>query len=1024
MESRRTFVPYLPRLVVEWSRDAPGRSSQVLDGSLVSVDISGFTSLAERLQAKGRAGAEELVLLLGGIFEALIGVSGRLAGDVLKFRGDALLVFFAGDGHELRAARAAADMQWCIEHMGPTMSSAGEVKLRMSAGVYSGPCHFFLVDSSHRELVVTGPAATETIRLESAAGAGEVAVSPATAAVLDAGWVAGATNGASLLHLAALQDAGGGAPPAADSPEPVDGLESFIPAPLRSHLLRGMGEAEHRQITAGFLAYSGVDTLLSLDGVDGVAAALGALGSLVGEVTSELAITWLESDIDTDGGKLYLTAGAPLTTGADEERMLRALRTLVDEPSPLMLRAGVNRGPAFAGDVGSSTRRTYAVMGDVVNLAARLAARAGPGQILATSEVLDRSNTRYAVEPQPFLMKGKERAITAYRVAESVGTAPAAPERQLPIVGRDPELAALLAAVEGARMRTPHTIELVGEPGIGKSRLVAETRELTAGFTQLVGHCDQYRSSTAFYALRGVLRTLAGIPDELSAAEAGARLKPWVEAVIPDLAPLLPLLAIPFEAEVPSTPESDEIDPAFRRARLHTVVEQFLVRVLVMPTLLVFEDAHWMDDASFSLLQHLSASRIPRPWLTVITRRPSGTPLLTEGEDWAEVLELQPLPPEQASQLALAVAGELALPEDVVAAVSARSGGNPLFVRELVTASRGEVDGAGALPETIETLLTARIDTLDPDERFLLRNAAVLGGRFELSLLREVLGDDLEDPGDLDRWRRLGEFVRWDGPDELHFLHDLFRTVAYEGLSFRRRRDVHGRVARVLEARAGDDVSEIAAFLSLHYSRAEAHAESWRYSVQAGDLARKSFANVDAAELYQRALAATEHVEIPSEEVGRVAESLGDVLELAGRYDAARAAYVRAGIHVTDPVSEARYLLKDGIVSERLGHYPDALDRYDRALERIGAVPGEQAPLELAVAGVKYRQGHFHEGIEWKQHAADACRAGGRPREPGARALPAARKQDRARGSPIRRTRGARCRSSRRWVTSSASRAC
>ena len=146
---------------------------------------------------------------------------------------------------------------------------------------------------------------------------------------------------------------------------------------------------------------------------------------------------------------------------------------------------------------------------------------------------------------------------------------------------------------------------------------------MAVGFTQLVTHCDQYASSVPYFPFRKLLRPLAGITEAESAAEAGARLKPWVEAVMPDFAPWLPLLAAPFDAEVPATAESDEIGTSFRRERLFETVEQFLHRVLMMPTLLVVEDAHWMDDASRELLRHLVASAEPRPWLLTITRRPA-----------------------------------------------------------------------------------------------------------------------------------------------------------------------------------------------------------------------------------------------------------------------------------------------------------------------------------------------------------------------------------------------------------------
>ena len=159
-EPHAPFEPYLPRLVLDWADHTPAEPWRELDGSLVSVDLTGFTALAERLQAKGRAGAEELVLAVSGVFEGLIGIAYRRGGDVLKFRGDALLILFPGDVHAERACRAASEMQWFIEHTGETMSSVGEVQLSMATGIYSGTCHFFLVESSHRELVVAGPAAT------------------------------------------------------------------------------------------------------------------------------------------------------------------------------------------------------------------------------------------------------------------------------------------------------------------------------------------------------------------------------------------------------------------------------------------------------------------------------------------------------------------------------------------------------------------------------------------------------------------------------------------------------------------------------------------------------------------------------------------------------------------------------------------------------------------------------------------------------------------------------------------------
>lgn len=977
-ERHAPFEPYLPRLVLDWAAHTPGERWRELDGSLVSVDLTGFTALAERLQAKGRAGAEELVLAVSGVFEGLIGIAYRRGGDVLKFRGDALLLLFSGDVHAERACRAASEMQWFIQRTGETMSSVGEVQLSMATGIFSGTCHFFLVESSHRELVVVGPAATETIQLEDAAGAGEVLVSPATAAAVGPSWLAGERGGAALLRLDPDPDAA--APPVVEAESAQHSgleLEAYVPAPLRAYQRLAAGEAEHRQVTAAFLKFTGVEALLAHGGPEAVSKPLADLGELVGRLTSELGITWLESDIDVDGGKLYLTAGAPSSTGADEEAMLRALRAILDADSELILRAGVNRGPAFAGEMGAGARRSYTVMGDIVNLAARLAARAEPGEILATGEMLERSRARFETSPQPFLVKGKERAITAYSVGALVGVAEKEHSQELSLVGREQEVGELRAALEAARVRQGRVVELVGEPGIGKSRLVEELKTMAVGFTQLVTHCDQYASSVPYFPFRKLLRPLAGITEDESAAEAGARLKPWVEAVMPDFAPWLPLLAAPFDAEVPSTAESDEIGTSFRRERLFETVEQFLHRVLMMPTLLVVEDAHWMDDASRELLRHLVGSAQPRPWLLTITRRPESDAFLNGGGNGHRLLELSALPSADASRLALAAAGELALSEKLLGEVAERSGGNPLFVRELVAASRG---GVATLPETVETLITTRIDTLEPGDRFLLRNASVLGAQFDLDLLADVLADELEDVGDLDRWRRLGEFVAWEGTNTLRFRHDLFRTVAYEGLSFRRRREIHGRLATALERRAGAGAVELAPQLSLHFLQAEDYEKAWRYSVAVGELAQRRSANVVAAELFQRALAAADHLELPPAEVARIAEALGDVCELAAWYEQAEEAYRRARRLSEDGLAQARLMRKEGILCERLGSYPEALDWYTRGLEALdesGAADGmkSRVELELATAGVKYRQGNFEEGLDWSTRAAEHAAA-------------------------------------------------
>jgi class 3 adenylate cyclase/tetratricopeptide (TPR) repeat protein len=926
--------PYVPRLVAAWGRNDPVHRG--IDGSLVSVDIAGFTALSERLGAKGKAGAEELIARISATYGELILLSHARGGDVLKFRGDALLLFFQGDGHSARATAAAYDMNAYMESL-----AGSDVVLRMACAVWSGVCDFFLVGSSHRELVVAGPAATAVLRLEDEAEAGEILLSAGAADALD-------------LEPGRLQSRVDAPPPPQLDVASRD-LPELVPGPLRHLLETGAAEAEHRLATVAFVKFSGTDSLVQ-DDPDLAAARIAELGRIVGEAADAYDITWLESDIDVNGGKLYLVAGAPTSRGDEEERMLLALRRVIDAEPELTVRAGVNRGHIFAGLIGGGPRRTYAVMGDVVNVAARLVGRADPGALLVTEDVLNKSRTRFETSGQPFLMKGKAQPVTAFAVGAATAALAAQVQEKLPLVGRETELAVLESALDDARSRRTRAIELIGEPGIGKSRLVEELESAAVGFQVLRARGEEYVGGEPYSAFRPLLRPLAGIRDEDDEDAAAGRLQGFASAVIPDLAPWLPLLAIPFGVSVPETQEAADLEASFRREKLLETVDTFLTRMLMMPTLLIVEDTHLLDDGSRELLRKTIQGLPFRPWLILTTRRADGPSV------GGEQMELAALPDHAAHALVMAAAGAVALSEDDLARLTERCGGNPLFARELV-ASRLE-GTTGDLPETVETVLTARIDNLAPTDRLLIRCAAVIGGAFEADLLEEVLAGEDVSAADVARLSELTDFVVEDEPGQFRFAHELLGAAAYEGLSFARRRELHRKIGLAIEARSGDEAASV---LSRHFYAAEEFDRAWRFGVIAGDAARAGYANVDAAEYYGRAIdAARELTTVAPEEVARVAENLGDVREVAAQYGDAQAAYWLARDLLTDrPLDQARLLSKTGYLLEKDARYAEAIAEHEKGLTllRESGVSDDAlaARLQIAIAGALYRQAKFEE---------------------------------------------------------------
>lgn len=944
---------YVPRVQVEWLRTAEERRWRRVDATLVFVDVSGFTALSERLARAGRIGAEELTDTIGFCFDALLEVAYRGGGSLLKFGGDALLLLFSGEGHTDRGCRAAVGMRQVLRDLGKLETSAGPVALEMSIGVHSGEIHLFLVGTSHRELVVTGPGASKTVAMEAAAGAGQIVVSPSARAVLDPA-VVGDACGPGFLLVAAPAGADPGPAPADKEGDP-GALERSLPLALRQHLTSTGRDAEHRRATVAFLKFRGLDALLAAEGEAAAAAALDAMVTGVQSAVDTHVVTFLGTDIDAGGGKVILVAGAPASGGNDEERMLLALRDLVEQPSRLGLQVGVHAGHVFAGDVGPAYRRAYTVMGDAVNLAARVMGRSLPRAVLATDDVLRSSRTSFASDPlDPFTVKGKREPVLAARVGAATGVRADANSIGLPFLGRDTELAAFDAAMAQARDGTGCLVDVIGDAGIGKSRLMAAFRERTTDRPVVELVCELHRASVPYGTTRKLLRTVAGIASDATEAEAAERLLALVRRELPDLLAWAPLLAIAFGTHLPATEATATLDERFLRPRLHEVVTRFLSWAWDGPTLLTIEDAQWMDEASTDALRAVATRLGERPWVWCLTRREQ------DADPAPEIpritMALAPLDAAATAALADAATEAAPLATHDMAQLVERSGGNPLFLQELVSAAR-DVGGVDSLPDSIGTLVTARIDRLPADSRSVLREVSVLGYSFPRDLAAAVLTSG--DPSDL---RQLGDFLVDEG-EIVRFQHALIRDAAYEGLRYRLRRDLHGKAAEVIAA-AADPNQQQAALLSFHYFHAGRSDQAWRTSLAAAEAARAVYANADAAIFLERAVEAARGLDgLSPVELARAHEALGDVRELMGTYREAAEAYRTARrLLPPDPVAESRLVLKQAKGHGWLSKYSQARRWIRRGLKLVEELDGPEAASQRADLSVWYAQFCEEEG--------------------------------------------------------------
>jgi class 3 adenylate cyclase/tetratricopeptide (TPR) repeat protein len=943
----------LKRLVAD-----PGEAVLSRDGTVAFVDISGFTRLAERLARGGREGAEQLVDTINACFSTLLDEAYVNGASLLKFGGDALLLWFEGPEHALRACASAVAMRRTLRRIGRIELGATTIVLHMSVGIHSGRYEMFLVGGSHREHLIAGPAASVVVATEAAASSGQILVSPQTAKLLPARCL-GAAGDAGIL-LARSPSVHEWIEPAAPVLPPEDMVAGCLSVALRAHLLAGPAVPEHRTATVSFLQFGQLDEFISRQGAAAAADAVDHLVRIAQEAADRYEICFLDSDIASGGGKILFTAGAPRVVGDDEERMLLALRRIVDARPRLPIRVGVNRGHVFAGEVGPPYRRTYVSMGDTTNLAARLCANAPWGEIYATERVLARSRARFCTTAvPPFTVKGKIRPVQAWAVGGAVRGVPAVTAgARLPLVGRDAEVGMLRQAIADARRRNGGLIELVGETGVGKSRLLAEARDLAQGMRVLHGTCETYTQAIPYIVWRDPLRQLLESSSDDPDAVVLDQLRAHVQRS-PELRPWLPLLAIAVGVEAPTTREVEELSPRFRPPKLHEVVLSSLASALAVPSLVLIEHAHLMDEASAALLQALEGVLQTSSWVVIVTRRDVAEGFRADPSAAARV-QLEPLTREATLTLAEAAPQAHTLPPHILEFAAERSAGSPEFLLELLSAAEL---GSDVLPDSVEAAASARIDALEPGDRALIRRAAVLGLRFRPSRLQHVLEPGSAQPGE-QTWARLSGLFAIDSGGYIRFKSPIVCEAAHVGLPFALRRRLHAAVGQALELDLVRDVDAEPAVLSLHFSRAGDHDRAWKYALIGAERASARFANADAAHLYRRAIEAGRGAAKPGE-LAAAWEALGEALRQAGELSAAADAFTSARrLVVEDPIADARLCFRHGQIAARAGRLSGAVRWMRRGLRILEPVSNHEAStwrarLIAELAWIRQRQRRF-----------------------------------------------------------------
>jgi class 3 adenylate cyclase/tetratricopeptide (TPR) repeat protein len=792
-----------------------------------------------------------------------------------------------------------------------------------------------------------------------------------------------------------------------------DTLTDAAIAPLRQQL--AALDEQRKQVSvlfadmAGFTAAAG--TMDPEDMRDIIRAYFGRLSAAITHHGG-----WIEKFI---GDAIMAIFGIPTAHESDPERAVRAaldMQQALGELNEqlqrergirLAMRVGINTGPVVVSYLGGRQGEDFAAVGDTINLASRLEHAAPVGGILISHATYRHVRSVFDVQPQPALIvKGKPEPIQVYVVRRARPRTIQALGRgmqgvQTPLVGRDADLGQLQDALQAIReQRRARMVTVVGEAGVGKSRLLAEFIEWIERSTGLAwlfrARAGQEPGHRPYALLRDLFAFRFQIQDSDRSAEARLKLEQGIAGFMGQAAAeRVPFIGHLIGFDYSASPHLQGILDNARQIRdraFHYLAQFFEAVAADHPAVICLEDVHWADDSSLEAIEYLARACDELPVLFVALSRPT---LFERRPNWgAELpghtrLALNPLTEAESRYLATEILRRApAPPAELIDLVVSRSEGNPFYLEELIKMliedgvimadqDQWQVDRSrladARMPPTLTGVLQARLDALPPDERTTLQQAAVVGRVFWdalvarlgaegrgarassrrsadprathdiTSIMKKLASLEALSKKELTLVRPSSSFA---GTQEYIFKHALLHQVTYDSLLRRRRRVYHTQAAEWLIEHSGERVGEYAGLIGEHFERAGAPARAADWYARAARQAQAIYASEVAIGYYRKVLMLLPANEVDVAQAMRRAaayEGLGEMLLWQGRYDEAAAGYAAMRAAATtagDAVAQARAWYGLAEVRERQGDYLAAREsavQVERIAEAIGA---------------------------------------------------------------------------------------
>ncbi len=951
------------------------------EGSVLFADISGFTPLTEAYEAHlgARKGGEELARVLNRVYAALIGAVDACGGSVIGFAGDAITCWFDRDDG-LVAVHCALSMQEEMKAFAAIPSPGrGTIALGLKAAVSTGRVRRFAVgkEEIQRVDVLAGDPVYRVAQAEQVSSRGEVVVDRKARESIGNRIDLDGERGGEGEPPVAWVVRSATEPAEVRSWQPLESLpvnrpmvDPWVIDSIRERLASGLGEffTELRPATALFLKFDGIDFETDPEADEKLHRFFSGMQEIVAGYEGILH----QLTVGDKGSFLYAAFGAPVS---HEDDTLRAMATALKAREfagkldfITQVRMGIGRGTTRTGAYGGPSRRTYGGLGGQVNLAARLMGKAAPNQILVSEAAAREGERSYFLQHlDPIRVKGKSHPVEVYalegtRKDRRVGGSGYA----IPMVGRREELNRIGEIIHQVKDGYGQVVSIVGEAGMGKSRLVEESLNLAwmYGMHTFYGECQTFGTNTAYTPWWPVWREYFGLRGDETAETVQQEVREQLLDINLNLAIRTPLLGPVLNISLPDNDLTRTFDAKLRRASLDSLlVECLRARAARHPLVIVLEDVHVIDSVSRDLVNTIVQAMARLPVLLLLVHRDvkEGTILGPEEAalDYTHTIRLDEFSAAESAELirrklAQFLGPQAPVRQEVVDHITERTGGNPFFIEEVmnwmhhqkIDINSDDALKAEELPVSLYSLVLSRMDQLDESSRATMKVASVIGRNFRAAVVWGVypeLGGQAPVREALNRLSQREFTERKEDEPELAYLfrHVVIHEVAYESLPHQFRANLHESIGNFLEQNFPNETTQVLDLLAFHFGRSENEAKKREYFLKAGDAARTVYANSAAAGYYEAVLPLLDKsAQIP------VLQNLGKVKELAGNWKEAMQYYRRAldlskGYH--NPLESAFAHLHIGDLLRKQGEFEEArnwLNEAEMEFDNLGDEKG------------------------------------------------------------------------------------